>query len=318
MKSRDLLLRGNAYSLIRGIPGRRTQFELTRLHPDRVTPKLNEAGTDVVYEYARDDGRRVILPRRQVLHIWHDSDDGLSGISPIQAHRESIGDAMAIRAHGSKFFANAARISGVLEMPAGVQVSKDALKAMLEDFEQMYTGHQNARKTAALPGGVQFKQVGVNMEDAQWIETRKITAREIYGIFGIPPHKAGDLADATFSNVEHQNLEFVIDALTPRLVAWEQAINRDLLLNDPRYYVKFNVAGMLRGDFKTRQEGLQLQRRNGIISADEWRALEDLNPRDDEGGDKYIIEKNMRYDDGTNPVEPEAGSEQGDETATEN
>jgi HK97 family phage portal protein len=141
----------------------------------------------------------------------------------------------------------------------------------------------------------------MNMVDAQYIEARKFTRSEICSIFGVPPHKIGDLERATFSNIEHQALEFVQDAVVPRCVRWEQAIHRDLLDGDPNLYAKHNVSGLLRGDAKSRNEALQIQRRNGVISANEWRAYEDLNPRPDEGGDEYIIEANMTPDDGTDP-----------------
>lgn len=107
------------------------------------------------------------------------------------------------------------------------------------------------------------------------------------------------------SNVESENISYIINGLMPHLVCWEQAIQRDLLDSDPAYFAKFNVSGLLRGDAKSRNESLQIQRRNGIINANEWRELEDRNPRDDEGGDEYIVEQNMRVQDGTEPVEPE-------------
>lgn len=291
---RDLLFRGNAYSLI---VGSKTSIQgLIRLHPDRVEVNQDGLQGDITYTYSRDDRTKLELSSARVLHIWFDSDDGIQGISPLKAYRESIGEGIAIRQHGSQFFRNAARITGVLQGPAGTKIGTEATRAMREDFESMYVGNTNAGKTAVLPGGIEFKPVSLSMEDAQWIEAKKMTAREIYGIFGIPPHKAGDLADATFSNIEHENLSFVIDSLMPKLVAWEQAIKRDLLEGDRGFFVKFNTSALLRGDFKSRQEGLQIQRRNGVIAANEWRELEDLNPRGDEGGERYIIEKNMQDD----------------------
>jgi HK97 family phage portal protein len=299
---RDLLFRGRAYG--HKIPGAGGTQEVLRLHPDTVTVERDPRTLALRYLVQRSDGRRVVLPREEVLHVWRDSDDGIDGISPIAAHRETIGDGIAIRQHGSKFFANAARISGVLEAPEGSKLGAASVKALIDDFEQLYRGNENAHKTAVLPGGIKFKETTINMEDAQWIEAKKATAREICGILGVPPHKIGDLADATFSNVESENVSYVVNSLTPWLVCLEQVINRDLLGNDPELYVKFTVDGLLRGDSKSRAEALQIQRRSGVINANEWRALEEMNPRSDLGGEEYIVEQNMRIQDGTPPAPP--------------
>lgn len=292
---RDLLLRGNAYSLkmvgTRGVQG------LIRLHPDRVKVIQDPSTGVVTYEYRRMDGRPVSLAQERVFHVWADSDDGYTGLNPIQVYRESIGDGLAVREHGSRFFSNGARLGVVLEQDAGTKMSAEARKALREDFDALYAGTGNAFRTAITPGGIQVKTVSLSMEDAQWIETRKVTAREIFGIYGVPPHKGGDKTDATFSNVEHENLDFVISSLTPWLVCWEQAINRDLL-GDPTLYAKFSVDALLRGDARSRAEALQIQRRSGVISANEWRALDDMNARSDAGGDVYIIEGNMQPNDG--------------------
>lgn len=301
LMERDKLYRGNAYSLI--VRDQRGISELIRLHPDQVTPKQDDRTLAINYEYTRPDGRRTTLRREEVLHVWSDSDDGVVGLSPIKVYRQSIGDGIAIRQHGSRFFSSAARLTGVLEMPEGHDMGEEARKALLADFESTYVGNANARRTGLLPAGISFKPVTISMADAEWINARKITAREIFGIFGVPPHKGGDLADATFSNIEHMMLEYLIDTLMPRLVCWEQALVRDLLDGDEGLFVKFNVSGLLRGDAKSRAEALNIQRRAGVINANEWRELEDRNPREDDGGDEYIVEQNMRVQDGATPEE---------------
>ncbi|MEX2642140.1 MAG: phage portal protein [Acetobacterales bacterium] len=299
---RDLLFRGNFYCLKVPAAGGGTQA-LLRLHPDRMRPVQDPRTMQVSYEYRRPDGGLVVLARDQVFHVWKDSDDGVVGLNPIQVYRDSIGDGLAQREHGSRFFSNAARPSAVLQAQAGTKISDEAVAALREDFERLYGGTGNAHRTATMPPGYEIKPISISMKDAQWLELRKTTAREIFGIFGVPPHKGGDLADATFSNVEHENLGFVVDGLTPWLVCLEQAVGRDLLGGDDELYAKFNVAALLRGDAKSRAEALQIQRRNGVISANEWRAKEDMDPRDDAGGEEYIVEGNMRVQDGSNPQE---------------
>lgn len=295
---RDLLYRGNWYNLkVKGTGGK--VIELIRLHPDRTKPKQDPRTLRVIYEHQRSDGSTVTYQRDEIFHVWIDSDDGVLGLDPIQIHRNSIGDGIAIRDHGSLFFRNAARLSGILTQDKGVKFdSKESRDAFLKDFDEAYSGNNGAHRTGLLPDGIKFEPVSINMENAQWIEARKQGAREIYGIMGVPPHKGGDLADATYSNVENENLSFVIDSITPITVCIEQAINRDLLNSDPALYARMNISALLRGDFKSRQEGLNIQRRAGVINANEWRGLEDLNPRTDSGGDEYIVEQNMREQNG--------------------
>ncbi len=299
--ARDIEMRGNGYSLIvrnaRGEPD-----ELIRVHPDLMEPMQDEKTLKITYAYTKPDGRKVSLTQKEVFHVRGPGDNGLSGMDPIRYFRETIGDAISQQEHGSRFFSNGAKPLGVLEVPMGVKIGDAATAALRADFESAYSGGENAHKTAILPGGLTYKPVTISMQNAQFIESRQFSRTEIAAIFRVPPHKVGDLSRATFSNIEHQALEFVVDSLMPRLVRFEQAISRDLL-NDSALFAKFNVAALLRGDFKSRQEGLQIQRRNGVVSANEWRALEDFNPRDDDGGNAYIIEANMALDDGQ-PEEP--------------
>lgn len=289
---RDKLFRGNAYAFkVRGYRG--DVQELIRLHPDRVEPMQDAVTMEVSYRYTRPDGRQVIMKRAEVFHLRGPSDDGLKGLNPIRLHRETIGDGIALREHGSRFFSNGAKPLGVLQASGKV----DNKSAMREDFESLYRGTENAHKVAILDQGVEYKPVSISMEDAQYLEARKFNRSEVAGIYGVPPHKIGDLEKATFSNIEHQALEYVQASLMPHLVCWEQAIGRDLI-DDGGLYAKFNVSALLRGDAKSRAEALQIMRRNGVIDANEWREMEDWNPRAD-GGGGYIIESNMQPDDGT-------------------
>jgi len=303
MMQRDLLMRGNAYSLkVMGVGGR--LLELIRLHPDRVTPKQNPLTLEVTYEVTGEQGKKTTLHREEMFHVRGPGDDGLIGMSPIQCHRETIGDSIATQEHGSRFFSNGAKLLGVIEMEPGASFnSDDSERSFKRDFESTHQGGENAHKTAILPAGTKYKPVSITMRDAQYLELRKFQRSDIAGIFRVPPHMIGDLEKSTNNNIEHQGLGFVIHSLAPWLVRWEQAIDRDLLDNDPSRFVKFNANGLLRGDFKSRNEGLNIQRRAGIITANEWRELEDMNPRSDPGGDDYIVEVNMRPDDGRNPTE---------------
>lgn len=280
---RDLLFRGRAYALKIRQGGEIS--ELIRLHPDSTKAVQDPRSFRITFEHIAPDGRQQIFQQNQILHVWMNSDDGIDGISPIQAYRESIGDGIAIRQHGSTFFTNKARPGAILETDVGTKIGGQSAKDLVADFDQLYTGNDNAHRTAVLPGGVKYRAVEISMEDAQWIEARKTTAREICGIFGVPPHKIGDLERTTFSNIEHSNIDFVIDGLTPWHVCWEQAIHRDLLDSDPNLFAKFNVNGLLRGDSKTRSEYYTKLITARVINPNEAREKEDMNPY--EGGDEF-------------------------------
>ena len=296
--SSDMLYSGNGLALNVWGYGNRV-VEMHRLHPRRTEMDQDPVTGEVTYRYTRSNGSQMLLRRRDVFHIWKDSDDGVRGLNPIALHRETIGDGLALREHGSRFFSNGAKPGGVLEMPAGGTLKGDTSSSDIRaDFEELYSGPANAHRVALLPGGITYKAISISMEDAQFIEGRKYNRSEIAGIFGVPPHKIGDLDKATFSNIEHQALDYVISSLMPWLVCWEKAINQQLTPDPLRYQAKFNVSALLRGDAKSRAEALQIQRRNGVISANEWRMLEDMNRRTDPGGDVYIVEGNMQANDG--------------------
>lgn len=300
----DVALRGNHYSM-KALDSRGRVIELLRLHPDRVRAQ-QAPDYSVSYQVDTRDGRSVTLGRDEVLHVSGLGDDGLSGLSVIKYHRHTIGDAIALRDTGSGFWRNGAHFGAVLTQDAQVRIAPEDRKAIRDDFAEQYGGSDKAGQTPFLPPGVDVKQVSLSQEDAQYLETRKFQVAEIARLFRVPPHMIGDLEKATFSNIEQQSLDFVTSCLMPWLVRLEQAFKRDLLAGEPDLYFKFNVDALLRGEAKARAETLQIKRRNGIISANEWRELDDMNPREDEGGDEYIVEQNMRQDDGT-----EAGDDPG-------
>lgn len=282
---RDWFYRGNAYArIVRGYGG--DVLALHRLHPDGVEVKQDETTGKITYEFRKPNGQTFVLQKNDIFHFWDTSDDGVVGLDPIRAHRESIGDAWSIREMGSKFFRNKALIAGILEMAAGTKISPEATKAMLADFNELYTGSENAHKTAALPGGVTFRPVSLNMQDAQWLESRKKTDRDIYGIYGVPPHKGGDLDQAAVrANVENENISYVQNSLMPRAICFEQCLMRDLLDNDEHYEIRHNFTGLFRGDAAGRAAFYQTMRKIRAMSANEVREKEEMNPYD--GGDAY-------------------------------
>ena len=227
-----------------------------------------------------------------MLHIPGLGFDGLVGYSPIAMAKNAIGMAIACEEYGAKFFANGAAPGGVLEHPGTI---KDPQRVR-ESWQSTFGGSGNANKIAVLEEGMKYTPIGISPEQAQFLETRKFQINEIARIFRVPPHMVGDLEKSSFSNIEQQSLEFVKYTLDPWVIRWEQSIQRSLLSPDEKsvYFVKFNLEGLLRGDYQSRMNGYAIGRQNGWMSANDIRELENLDriPAED-GGDLYLINGNM-------------------------
>lgn len=292
-----LLLWGNAYAqIIRN--GKGEVVGLYPLMPNKMTVDRDEHGR-LYYSYMRQNDEAiqskdstVILKPEDVLHIPGLGFDGLVGYSPIAMAKNAIGLAIATEEYGAKFFSNGAAPGGILEHPGTV---KDPQR-IRESWQSTFGGSGNANKIAVLEEGMKFTPIGIAPEQAQFLETRKFQINEIARIFRIPPHMIGDLEKSSFSNIEQQSLEFVKYTLDPWVARWEQGIQRRLLNDDEKgqYFVKFNVEGLLRGDYQSRMQGYAIGRQNGWMSANDIRELENLDriPAE-EGGDLYLINGNM-------------------------
>ena len=206
--------------------------------------------------------------------------------------KNAIGMAIACEEFGAKFFANGANPSGVLEHPGTL---KDPAKVR-DSWNAAFGGSSNAHKVAVLEEGLKYTPISISPNEAQFLETRKFQIDEIARIFRVPPHMVGDLEKSSFSNIEQQSLEFVKYTLDPWVSRWEQAMIRSLLsqTEKPIYFLKFNVDGLLRGDYQSRMNGYATARQNGWMSANDIRELENLDriPAE-EGGDLYLINGNM-------------------------
>ena len=292
-----LLLWGNAYAqIIRN--GKGEVIALYPLMPNRMVVDRDIHG-QLYYQYTRSTeeaptmkGVTVNLPPSDVLHIPGLGFDGLVGYSPIAMAKNAIGMAIACEEYGAKFFANGAAPGGVLEHPGTI---KDPQRVR-ESWQSTFGGSGNSNKIAVLEEGMKYTPIGISPEQAQFLETRKFQINEIARIFRVPPHMVGDLEKSSFSNIEQQSLEFVKYTLEPWLVRWEQSIQRTLFSPEEkkRYFAKFNVEGLLRGDYASRMSGYATARQNGWMSANDIRELENMDriPAE-EGGNLYLINGNM-------------------------
>lgn len=274
-------LGGNAYALKVRVRGQ--VKELLPIHPSRVTVS-RRGDWERVYKVGS-----ATYTRAEMFHLSGLSLDGLTGLSPIGEHRESVGLALAMLEHGAKLFTNFARPSGVLEAPTELS---DAAAARMKKSWNERQGGDNIGSVALLEGGTKFSPMSLSMEDAQYLESRQFQRSEIASIYRMPPHKIGDLTKSTNNNIEHQALEYVGDSLVPRLVEWEQMLNAELLTPAEQevYFFEFLVDGLLRGDQKSRNEAYAMAVLNGWMSRNEVRVRENMNPV--EGLDEYRVPLN--------------------------
>ena len=287
-----ILIYGNAYAqIIRN--GRGEIIGLYPLTPDRIKVDRDEHNK-LIYIYSRYDEANpnikiqgeIVLKQKDVLHIPGLGFDGLVGYSPIAMAKNALGISLACEEYGASFFANGASPSGILEHPG---VIKDPSK-IREAWHNAY-GSGNSHKVAVLEEGMKYQPIAIPNNEAQFLETRKFQIEEIARLYRVPLHMIGDLDHATFSNVEHLSLDFVKYSLDPWLVRWEQELMRALLSESEKgkYFIKFNVEGLLRGDYASRMQGYATARQNGWMSANDIRELEDMNMISEEnGGNLYL------------------------------
>ena len=289
-----LLLWGNSYSqIIRD--GKGKVVGLYPLLPDKMAVERNDNGV-IQYRYRRyyeenpklKDKGEIIFSRADMLHIAGLGFDGIIGYSPIAMARNAIGLSIACESFGSKFFANGARPLGILKTPTLV---KDPTK-LQESWQSMYGG-ENAGRVAVLEQGMEYQTISIPPDDAQFLQTRKFQIAEIARIFRVPLHFLNELDRATFSNIEQQSLEYVIYSLTPYITRIEQAMNKALFQPSERgkYFVKFNLSGLLRGDYASRVSGYCSLIQNGVMSINDVRELEDMNKIPADNGNFMKLEQ---------------------------
>lgn len=288
-----LLLWGNAYAqIVRD--GKNGILGLYPLLPENV--EIDRAGNgDLVYTYHAytdevpgEHDKDIIFQRDEILHIPGLGFNGLVGFSPIAMMKNALGTTLAVEKYGSSFFKNGAQPAGVLEHPG---VLKEPQK-IRDNWMNAYGGAANAHKVAVLEEGMQYKPISLPPEDSQFLSTREFGVEEICRIFRVPPHMVQDLKRATFNNIEHQSIDFVMHTIMPWLIRIEQAIIKDVLIEEEQdeYFPKFNVDGLMRGDYKSRMDGYAVGFANGFLSPNDIRRLENMDPiPSEDGGDDYYL-----------------------------
>jgi HK97 family phage portal protein len=279
----NLALHGNAYAFIER-DGTAAVTKLVPIHPLRVEIKV----VDGEKFYHVD--KKEVYADFEMIHVCGLSFDGMVGISPIKAARETFGIGLAANQFGAQFFGNGANVGGVLTHPG--RLSDEAYTRIRNSWANSYGGLGNAHKTAILEEGMKIERMTIPPDQAQFLQTRVFQVEEVARWFLIPPHMIGDLKNsATRANVEEQGIQFVRNTIRPYAVRWEEEFTLKLFGLESPFFVEFNLEGLLRGDIKSRYDAYAVGRQWGWLSVNDIRKKEQLP--DVDGGDVYLQPLNM-------------------------
>ena len=299
---------GNGYAEIeRDAAGR--PLWLWQITPDRVYVERDERG-NIVYEvFNPRGGPSTYIPAENMFHLKGLGFDGLVGYSVIRMAAREIGAGMAMQEFGSNYFANDTTPGGILKYPT--RLSDAARNNLRESWQKRHGGPENRRVVAILEEGLEWQQTGLPPQESQFIEGKQLLPSEICRWFRVPPHKIQDLSRAHFTNIEESNIDVVTDTYQPWCARLESEANIKLFgrVNRGMLYTKVNLNGLLRGKTKERGEFYATMMDRAILSINDVRELEDLNPIGPDG-DKRFVPLNMQLLEkaGEEPPAPEPQS----------
>lgn len=291
---------GNAYAWIEFATAGRNAGHVTGIYPldsTKVQIFIDDIGLlhhkgKLWYVYTDNKGTEYRIDPDEILHFKGLTIDGIVGMTPLEQLKNTIENAGAASQYLNNSFKTGLQTKGIIHYIG--DLNPEAQRVFRERFEQMASGLKNANRVSLLPLGYQFQPLSLTMADAQFLENTQLTVKQIAAAFGVKNHQLNDLDRATHTNVEHQQREFYVDTLMDILTGYEQEMTYKLFTNkelEDGYYVKFNVNAILRADPKTRYEGYRIAIQSGFMTANEVRALEELEPK--EGGERLLINGNM-------------------------
>ena len=275
---------------------RRVPIRLELFHPNNVEPKVEKRPKSfrMIYKLTRkvDDAtfEKFLADDDDVLHVPNWSHYGFWGLGYLDIAKEAIGKGLAHQNYGARFFKNDAR-------PPVVLINKGKLdsqqKQQSREAWQESQGGTNQHKAAILPGDWDIKTFGIPPEQAQFVQSGNFTVLDIARFFGVEPHLLYDLDRATFSNIEHQGIQHWVHTIRGIVKRWEGAMNKVLFFEDEkdRFFVKFNIEGILRADVKSRGEFYRTLYNLGALSSAEIREMENKNK--DGASEEFFIQQNM-------------------------
>lgn len=274
----SLLVSGNAYiRVFRDNQGE--VVNLVCLDPMTVTVKRNSIGRKV-YEV---QGEKKPLTNEEILHLTDLLEPGsLVGVSRVEKLKDALGLASALQSYAARFFGQGATTSGVIEYPGNL--TPEQAKNLRDGFDAAHRGFRKAHRTGILSGGAMYKQTSVNPSESQALESRRFTVEEIARIFNIPLSMMGVPGAQSYASIEQQGIQFVTHCLRPYVEKLEAAYSK---LLPSVAFIKFNVDGLMRGDFNSRVTAYNAALQTGWLSIDDVRRYEDLSPI--AGGDVYRV-----------------------------
>jgi HK97 family phage portal protein len=271
----SLLLDGNAYVRIFR-DGRGDVANLVCLDPTRIQVRRNPATKKV--EYIIDNYDSGVVPASEMLHITEiRKPQALTGLSRVTELKDNLGLASALQSFAARFFGQGATTNGVIEYPG--KLTLEQAKNLQTGFDNAHKGFKKAHKTGILDSGAKYVKTGVNPDEAQMLESQKFAIEQVARMFRIPPHMIGitTAGAMSYASVEQNNINFVVHTLRPYISKLEDAYST-LLPNEA--FMKFNVDGLLRGDYTTRIQGYSIGLQSGFYSVNDVRRFEDLRPVD--------------------------------------
>lgn len=283
---------GNGFTRI--VRSRRGELQVLEMCEPQVTD-LVKNGSRWIYSTQDEDGYPLAVAPEDMVHLRAIGSGRRMGTSPIRQNAETIGLGLAAVRYGKEFFEGGGRPTGLVSLKDG-KLSPEAWERLKKAWKGAVARlKQSDNKTLLLPADLNYKALTIAPEDAQFLETRKLTRSEIASMFNVPSHMINDLEKATFSNISEQAIQFVRHSVMPWVKNWEEELNRRVFTRAERlagYYVKFNLAGLLRGTPTERAEFYRIAIQDGWMTRNEVRVLEDLNPQ--AGLDSMLLNVNTQ------------------------
>ncbi|MDO7281731.1 phage portal protein [Shouchella clausii] len=260
------------------------------LNPANTSPYI-DPNTGLLWYETLINNTRHELTSDEVLHFKGLSEDGIIGKSPITVLREHVGAQAAATKYNSRLYKNDATPRGILKVPQLLE--EDAKTAARKEWKRVNRGEN----IAIIDAGLEYQSISMPLQDAQFVESMKYNKAQIAALYKVPMHKVNELDRATFSNIEHQGIEYVKNTLQPYLVNFEQELMSKVFTDTEfdvlKYYLKFNVNSELRGDSRSRAEYYEIMHRISGLSIDEIRELEEKNAIPN--GDRHVISLNYTF-----------------------
>jgi HK97 family phage portal protein len=315
-----LIHAGNHYAYIQRDDAYRPRA-LWPLNPWRTKPQVDNGIR--TYEYRPPRGQMRVFEDEEIFHVAGLAFDGTKGYSILQLARESLTTGTSQERFANRFYENGTNVGAVLRHPS--KLSQDAHDRLSKSLREKYSGAENVNKTMILEEGMEFEKLGMDLVDAQFLESRVFTVQEIARWLNMPPHKLKDLSRATYDNIQSEQMSYYVDTLRPWLERWESAIDSQLLNGQSGVYSEFLIDALFRADIQTRYEAYTSARNTGWMNADEIRQRENLPPLGGEQGSVYWMPENMRdarefsrREEQLPAVAPERDEAEGAVTETEN